>query len=71
MKTITQEEKEVKAEKLEQIVTLSKNNTGISESNSILELKTESRTAASDINSDFVTSLSVIVAAETPAQDRR
>lgn len=58
-------------EKLEQIVTLSKNNTGISESNSILELKTESRTAASDINSDFVTSLSVIVAAETPAQDRR
>jgi hypothetical protein len=58
-------------EKLEQIVNLSKNNTGISESSSLLELRTESRVSESDINADFVTSLNVIVASETPEQDRR
>jgi hypothetical protein len=56
---------------LEQIVNLSKNNTGISESSSLLELRTESRVSESDINADFVTSLNVIVASETPEQDRR
>ena len=58
-------------EKLDQIIELSKRNTGISDSSNLLELKSESRNERSEINQDFISSLNVIVAAEAPAQDRR